>query len=41
VVGETLGLAKILGSSIGECQGQKVGVGRLGRRVRGKGIGDF
>jgi hypothetical protein len=27
--------------SIGECQGQEVEVGRLGSRVRVKGIGDF
>jgi hypothetical protein len=27
---EALGLSKILGPSIGECQGQGVGVGRLG-----------
>jgi hypothetical protein len=28
--GEALGLAKILGPSIGECQGQEAGVGGLG-----------
>ena len=33
--GEALGLAKILGPSIGECQGQEVGVGGLGSRVGG------
>jgi hypothetical protein len=41
VGGEALGLAKILGPSIGECQGQEAGVGGLGNRGRGKGIGDF
>jgi hypothetical protein len=39
--GEALGLAKILGPSIGECQGQEVGVGELGSRGRGNIIGDF
>jgi hypothetical protein len=39
--GETLGLAKILCPSIGECQGQEAGVGGLGSRRRGEGIGDF
>jgi hypothetical protein len=38
--GEALGLVKILCPSIGECQGQEVGVGGLGSRV-GEGIGDF
>jgi hypothetical protein len=42
---EALGLEKILGPSIGECQGQEVGVGGLGSRGRGRGrgegIGDF
>ena len=33
--GEALGLVKILGPSIGECQGQEVGVGGLGSRGRG------
>ena len=33
--GEALGLAKILCPSIGECQGQEVGVGELGRREEG------
>jgi hypothetical protein len=41
VGGEALGLVKILGPSIGECQGQEVGVGGLGSRRRGKGIGYF
>jgi hypothetical protein len=39
--GEVLGLAKILCSSIGECQGQEVGVGGLGSRGKEKGIEDF
>jgi hypothetical protein len=34
VGGEALGLVRILGPSIGECQGQKVGVGGLGSRER-------
>jgi hypothetical protein len=33
--GEALGLAKILSPSIGECQGQEVGVGGLGRKGKG------
>jgi hypothetical protein len=37
--GESLGLVKV--PSIGECQGQEVGVGGLGNRRRGNGIGDF
>jgi hypothetical protein len=41
VGGEALGLAKILGPSIGECQGQEVEVVGLGSRGRGEGIGDF
>jgi hypothetical protein len=41
VEGEAVGLVKILGPSIGECQGQEVGVGRLGSRGRGEGIGIF
>jgi hypothetical protein len=36
VGGEALGLSKILSPSIGECQGQKVGVGRLRSRGRGE-----
>jgi hypothetical protein len=32
---EALGLAKIICPSIGECQGQEVGVGGLGNRDRG------
>jgi hypothetical protein len=39
--GETLDLGKILCPSIGECQGQEAGVGGLGSRVKGEGIGDF
>jgi hypothetical protein len=38
---EALGPVKVLCPSIGECQGQEVGVGGLGRRGRGEGIGDF
>jgi hypothetical protein len=32
---QALGLVKVLWPSIGECQGQEEGVGRLGRRGRG------
>jgi hypothetical protein len=39
--GEDLGLAKIVCHSIGECQGQKVGVGGLGIMGNGEGIGIF
>jgi hypothetical protein len=41
--GEAVGLVKILCPSIGECQGQEVGVGGLGSRIEGTGevIGDF
>ena len=39
--GEALGLAKILCPSIGECQGQEVGVGGLVSRGRGKGDRGF
>ena len=38
---EALGPVKVLCPSIGECQGQKVGVGGLGSRGRGERIGDF
>jgi hypothetical protein len=38
--GEALGLAKIMCSSTGECQGQEAGVGRLESRAE-KGIGGF
>jgi hypothetical protein len=33
--GEALSLVKILCPSIGECQGQEVGVGGMGSRYRG------
>ena len=39
--GEGLDLAKIICPSTGECQIQKVRVGRLGSRAGGEGIGDF
>jgi hypothetical protein len=39
--GEALGPVKVLCPSIGECQGQEAGVGRLGSRRRGEGIGGF
>jgi hypothetical protein len=39
--GEALGLEKILCPSIGECQGQEVGVGGLGSRGKEEGIRDF
>ena len=35
-----IGLANFIFLSTGECQGQEVGLGR-GRRVGGKGMGDF
>jgi hypothetical protein len=38
---DALSSVKILFPSIEECQGQEVGVGGLGSRGRGKGIGDF
>ena len=38
--GEVLGPVKALYSSVGECQGQEAGVGRLVRR-RGEGMGVF
>ena len=38
---EALGLAKIICSATVECQGQEVGVGGLGSRGTGEGIGDF
>jgi hypothetical protein len=41
LVSEALGLAKFLGPSIRECQGQEVGEGGLGSRMMGEGIGDF
>ena len=39
--GEALGLVKVLCPSIGECQGQEVGVGGLVRMERGDRGGDF
>jgi hypothetical protein len=36
--GEALGPVKVLCPSVGECQGQEVGVGGLVSRGRGKGI---
>ena len=39
--GEALGPVKVLCPSIGECQGQEAGVGRLVSSGRGKRIGDF
>jgi hypothetical protein len=39
--GEALGLVKILCPSVGECQGQEMGMGGLGHRRRREGIGDF
>jgi hypothetical protein len=39
--GEALGPVKVLCSSIGECQGQEAGMGRLMSRGRGEVIGSF
>jgi hypothetical protein len=39
--GEALGPVKVLCPSIGESQGQEVGVGGLGSRGSREGIGDF
>ena len=39
--GAALGPVKALWPSVGECLGQEVGVGRLGNRESGEGIGDF
>jgi hypothetical protein len=39
--GEALGLGKVLCPSIGQCQGQEVGVGGFGSREREEGVGDF
>jgi hypothetical protein len=39
--GEALGPVKARCPSVGECQGQKMGVGGLVSRVRGKGMGAF
>jgi hypothetical protein len=41
VGGEALGLVKILGHSIGECQGQEEGEGGLRSRGKGNSIEDF
>ena len=38
--GGALGPVKVLCPSVGECQGQEVGVGELVSRVRGEGRGD-
>jgi hypothetical protein len=37
--GEALGPVKVLCPSVGECQGQEAGVGRLVSRGSGEGIG--
>ena len=39
--GEALGPVKVLCPSIGECQGQEVGVGGLVSKERGEGIAGF
>jgi hypothetical protein len=39
--GDALGPVKVQYPSIGECQGQEVGVGGLMSRGKGKGIGEF
>jgi hypothetical protein len=39
--GEALGPVKVLCPSIGDCQGQEVGVGGLVGRGRGEGLGGF
>jgi hypothetical protein len=39
--GEALGPVTVLCPSIGNCQGQEVGVGGLVSRGEGKGIGSF
>jgi hypothetical protein len=38
--GEALGLAKILCSSVGECQGQESGMGVLSGKLESKGMGE-
>ena len=38
--GETLGLSKIICPSIGECQGQELGVGGLGSRGEYRGFSE-
>ena len=39
--GGALGLVKVLCPSVGKCQGQEEGVGGLGSRGKGKGMGVF
>jgi hypothetical protein len=39
--GEALGPVKALCPSVGECQGQEVGVGGLVSRGKREGVGDF
>ena len=39
--GEALGPVKALSSSVGECQGQEVGVGGLVSKGRGEGVEGF
>jgi hypothetical protein len=39
--GEVLGPVNVLYPSIGDCQDQEAGVGRLGSRGRGERIEDF
>ena len=39
--GEPLGPVKVVCPSMGKCLGQEAGVGGLGSREWGKGIGDF
>ena len=41
MVGEAFGPVKVLCPSVGECQGQEGGVGGLGSRGSGEGIGEF
>jgi hypothetical protein len=41
VGGEALGSVKVLCPSVGECQGQEAGVGRLASRGREEGIESF
>jgi hypothetical protein len=38
---ETLGPVKAVGPNVGECQGQKAGVGGLLSKGKGEGIGYF
>ena len=39
--GEAFGPVKALSPSVGECQGQEAGMGKLVSRGRGEGIGNF